>query len=310
MSGTIAVTLPFFALIACGLAAARWGVAGTSTAPALNAFVLWFALPALLIRKLGSLPLADMLDVGFLAGWAAASFAVFVATALVARALGSPAKAAVIQAATAAHGNVGYLGITLVIGVAGAAATAPVAMAIIVDFMLVVPAVIAAIEFTAQTGRTPISAFARAIGAAITSPFLLSLFIGLGLSASGLALPTVVDDFLVVLGGAAVPTALFSIGVTLYGQPLRGSLGELSVLTVIKLAIHPVLVLLVMGYWLELDAALVQAGVLLAALPVANNVFLLATRYEVRPGLVSGAILVSTAVALVSFNLLAAYLAG
>ena len=45
------------------------------------------------------------------------------------------------------------------------------------------------------------------------------------------------------------------------------------------------------------------AAVMLAALPVANNVFILATRYETRPNRISGAILFSTAMALISFNL-------
>lgn len=113
-----------------------------------------------------------------------------------------------------------------------------------------------------------------------------------------------------MLGAAAVPTALFAIGVTLYGQPLSGSAGELGLLSLLKLVVHPLLIFLLMHHVLALEASLVEAGVLLAALPVASNVFILATRYEVRPGMVSGAILVSTTAALISFNLWAAYLRG
>lgn len=308
MTEITAVTLPFFALILCGLLA-RWrGVAVTNSAPALNAFVLWFALPALLVRTLGDLPLADMVDPGFLVGWIAVSAALFAGTAGLALVLGSSARIAVIRAATASHGNVGYLGLTLVIGVLGAQASGAVVMAIIVDFLLVIPAVIAAIELTARPGAGASGAFLRAIRAAIANPFVLAIVAGLTLSASGLALPGPVDDFLAVLGAAAVPTALFAIGVTLYGQPLTGPAIELAALSVLKLLIHPLLVFWVMGNLLGLPAETVAAGVLLAALPVANNVFLLATRYEVHPGIVSGAILVSTAAALLTFNLWAGFL--
>ncbi len=41
---------------------------------------------------------------------------------------------------------------------------------------------------------------------------------------------------------------------------------------------------------------------LLASLPVATNIFVLAIRYEARPGRVSGSIFLSTLLALVSFN--------
>lgn len=260
------------------------------------------------MRTLGDLPLADMVDPGFLVGWIAVSGALFAGTTGLSLVLGSSARNAVIRAATAAHGNVGYLGLTLVIGVLGAQASAAVVMAIIVDFLLVVPAVIAAIEFTARPGASVLGAFLRAVRAAIANPFVLAILAGLALSASGLSLPEPVDDFLAVLGGAAVPTALFAIGVTLYGQPLTGPAIELAALSLLKLLIHPLLVLWVMGSLLGLPEEMVAAGVLLAALPVANNVFLLATRYDVQPGIVSGAILVSTGAALLTFNAWAGFL--
>lgn len=310
MSEIFSVTLPFFALILCGLLARRSGIAVTSAAPALNAFVLWFALPALLVRTLGALPLTEMFDAGFIMAWCLVSTVLFGATAGLSIAVGRPARIAVIQAATATHGNVGYLGITLVTGVLGVAAIAPVILAIVIDFLLVLPAVIAAIEFTARADATPARAFGRSLRAAIANPFVIAILVGLGLSASGAVLPGPVDSFLQVLGAAAVPTALFAIGVTLYGQPLSGPLGELAVLSFLKLVVHPLLILLVMSRWLQLERPLIEAGVLLAALPVANNVFLLATRYQVRAGMVSGAILVSTTAALISFNLWAGWLLG
>jgi predicted permease len=45
------------------------------------------------------------------------------------------------------------------------------------------------------------------------------------------------------------------------------------------------------------------AAVLLASLPAANNVFVIATRYEVRPGRISTVIFATTLLALGSFNL-------
>ncbi|MEL6794899.1 MAG: AEC family transporter, partial [Pseudomonadota bacterium] len=140
-------------------------------------------------------------------------------------------------------------------------------------------------------------------------PFVLSIAAGLGLSVSGAALPGPVDDFLRILGMAAVPAALFAIGVTLYAQPMRAAVGELSAICLVKLALHPLVVLAVgtSGVF-ELSRDEIAIAVLLSALPVANNVFLVATRYDARPNRISGAILFSTSLALITFNLWAWFL--
>ena len=310
MLTALGVTAPFFALIFCGWLARAKGVMRDGAQAALNQFVLYFALPALLIRTLGAVPLAEMVRPDFLGAWALAGALMLVSGWAAARLVfRQPGKAAVIQGFAASHGNVGYMGITLVIGLLGPAAAAPVAMAITVDMLLLIPVVIAAMSWIDRpegaTGGAG-QALATAARAAVANPFVLSIVAGLALSASGATLPGVLDDFLRVLGQAAVPAALFAIGLTLYGQPLRGAASELGALCLLKLLVHPVAAALIASRVFGLGPELTTAAALLAALPVANNVFVVATRHEARPGLVSGAILISTAAALVSFNLWAA----
>ena len=88
-----------------------------------------------------------------------------------------------------------------------------------------------------------------------------------------------------------VPAALFAIGVTLYAQPMRAAAGELGGICLIKLLLHPLAVLFIAtSDVFGLSREEIVAAVLLSSLPVANNVFLIATRYETRPNRVSGAI--------------------
>ena len=75
---------------------------------------------------------------------------------------------------------------------------------------------------------------------------------------------------------------------------LQGALAWLISLPLLAVATRPVF---------GLTGAEITAATLLAALPVANNVFVIATRYGERPGRISGAIFASTCLALVSFNL-------
>lgn len=303
MLDIVAVTLPYFALISCGWIA-RWrAVLGPEAPKILNAFVLFFALPALLIRAVANLPLGEVLRPGFLAAWGVVSVALYTGTWLVSRFLfRQPGRGATVHAAAVAHGNVGYLGISLVVSLLGPEAAAPVAMAIIFDMLVVMPATIALAEIHSPRGGGGADA-RRIVRAAAANPFVLAIGAGLLLSASGITLPLVADDFMKLLGQAAVPAALFAIGATLYGQPMRAAVGEIGALSFGKLVIHPLLLLLVATRpEFGLGPEAIVAAVLLAALPVANNVFVVATRYDERPGRISGTIFASTCLAIASFN--------
>ena len=58
----LAVTLPFFALVAAGYLAARRRVLPIDAIPGLNVFVLFFALPCMLYRFGARTPIAQLLD--------------------------------------------------------------------------------------------------------------------------------------------------------------------------------------------------------------------------------------------------------
>ena len=62
MQDILAVTIPFFALVLAGYAAARRHVLPESAIPGLNAFVLYFALPCLLFRFGAGTPLMSLLN--------------------------------------------------------------------------------------------------------------------------------------------------------------------------------------------------------------------------------------------------------
>lgn len=60
----LTLTFPFFALVACGYLAARWGLLALSAIAGLNSFVLFFALPCMLYRFGVSAPVAQLFDPG------------------------------------------------------------------------------------------------------------------------------------------------------------------------------------------------------------------------------------------------------
>lgn len=118
MLAVLEVTLPVFALVFCGYLASARSLLPERAVEGINAFVFWFALPAMLFRVVGLRPLAEILDVDFAIGFLATGFLIFGLTYLMARmgwlaGITRSAREAPALALNAAHGNGGYLGLAL-----------------------------------------------------------------------------------------------------------------------------------------------------------------------------------------------------
>jgi malonate transporter len=113
-----------------------------------------------------------------------------------------------------------------------------------------------------------------------------------------------------MLADSASPVALFTIGAVLHraGQHAhsRTPMAQYLPVALIKLFVHPILVLVVGSAARQLGAPLsgfqLLVLVLAAALPSASNVSLLAERYGADNGRIARIIMSSTALAFVSFT--------
>jgi predicted permease len=113
-----------------------------------------------------------------------------------------------------------------------------------------------------------------------------------------------VNNFLDLLGGTAGPCALFALGATLAGRSVAGGVAEISYMTALKLFIHPAALLLTTAVIFDVNPLWTSAALLGASLPVAANVFIVARQYDVYVTRASGAVLVSTAVSMVTVSAL------
>ena len=329
MQATLAVTLPFFALVGCGFLAARFRVLPEAAIPGLNAFVLFFALPCLLFRFGSSMPLASLLDPALVVIYALCALLVIALTVALSwqrrpvpdgERGGVDLKNAAFGALVAAFPNSGFMGVPLLVALFGAAAAGPVIGTLLVDLFLTstVCLALAHAQPHRETGDdTPRSSMAttalRALRGALTNPQPWAIALGALFAASDLALPGPLARIVAMLADSATPVALFTIGAVLWraGQhahtrtPLRHYLR----IALIKLMVHP---LLVGGAGLAARAAGVPVSdfgltmlVLAAALPSASNVSLLAERFGADNGRVARIIMASTVLAFGSFTLIA-----
>lgn len=319
MLRVLEVTLPVFALVFCGFFGQRWQLLPARAVQGINAFVFFFALPAMLFRVVATQKPASFSDGRFALGYALATVAVFLFTRSAAlpprtgwRDDDPQARAAAGSQATAfglntAHGNIGYLGIPLVLEL-GRDYLPTLILAMICDIFLVITLGIALLELDRRRGRPAVRGERRvpvtktvALGLA-RSPLVVAIALGLLWSLWAQPLPGVLDNFSRILGAAAGPCALFAIGASLGDRRIVVD-RTVTGLMLLKLVAHPALAALLLYGVLGVDHHAAAIGVLAASLPAASNTFIIAERYRVDARDISAAILVGTFLSLVSVSL-------
>ena len=313
MQAVLAVTVPFFALVLAGYLAARRHVLPESAISGLNAFVLYFALPCLLMRFGMNTPVFELLNPAVLAVYLASALLIVfvaVATSLSERV---SLKNAALGALVAAFPNTGFMGVPLLVALLGPAAAGPVISTVLADLFVTSSVCIAISQMGGEHKGDSAAAARRALKGALSNPLPWSIAAGALLSVAGWTLPGPVDSVVAMLAGAATPVALFTIGAVLWRAEqhthARTAVVDYVPVALIKLFLHPLLVFLLAAGARQLGATLsvfqITALTLAAALPSASSVSLLAERYGADNGRIARIIMTSTVLAFVSFSALA-----
>jgi len=313
MQATLAVTVPFFALVLAGYLAAQRHVLPESAIPGLNAFVLYFALPCLLFRFGMTTPVFDLLNPAMLLVYLTAALLIVFFTVAVSLNERVQLKDASFGALVAAFPNTGFMGVPLLVALLGPAAAGPVICTILADLFITSSLCIALAQAHGAAAHGARTAALRALRGALSNPLPWSIGLGVAFSAADIGLSGPVDVVVRMLADAASPVALFTIGAVLWraGQHshTRTPLGDYLPAALIKLFLHPLLVFALAASALALGAPLTHFQVvvltLAAALPSASNVSLLAERYGADNGRIARIIMTSTVLAFASFSLLA-----
>ncbi|MFN0262526.1 AEC family transporter [Tepidamorphus sp. 3E244] len=306
MTDVLFVTLPFFAVCALGYLAVRSGFMAEEAVSHLNLFAFYFAMPALIAGALARQDIFAIVDGRIFLGWLIAGIAIFAIGFFVLPLVrkGAAAGECALAGQASSVGNIGFLGIPLGITAFGDAFIGPLVAALLVDLIVLIPLSLGILErHKNETERASAFDTARSV---VFNPFIIAIMTGVILSVSGIGMPVWLDGFASFLGGAASPVALFALGASLATKQAAGSKSSIALLTTLKLAVHP---LLIFGILLLLGAPQGAAAitVLIAAMPVAGNVFVIAERYGVFVRPVSAAVLISTVLSVASVSAVLAW---
>ena len=337
MSGAVTAIAPFFAIVLIGWLSARRGMISEAGLGGLNAFIFNISLPPLLFLTMSRAPEQGFGEDGI--GWAVlmayglATLTLYLGAMVIGAALfGLRGPARTLFGHLSANGNVGFLGLPLAIAALGPEAALPTAMILTFDIVVVMSATTLLLERArvaaplpsvgseaAKLDARPPKA-AGGVGAALKAAFLNPIILGalggvawggLGRGTLGWEMAEPLTRLLEVLGQAAAPAALFAVGATLAHKKSDRRFGEITAISSLKLAAHPALTLLALTLLAPQTPQLWFAAVVLAAAnPASNNAVIFANIYRVYEARASAAVLASTAISLITFAALAAWMSA
>ena len=304
------VTFPFFALVLCGYLAARIRLLPQPAIPGLNSFVLYFALPCMLYRFGASTPIAQLLDPAAAGVYLLCALLMVAGTVLATRGPRMGWNDAAFGALVAAFPNTGFMGVPLLVALLGAAAAGPAILTIALDMVVTSSLCVALSRLDVAGTHGMAVALRKALVGMASNPMPWAIALGALASAMQFTLPGPLDQSVAMLADAASPVALFTIGAVLARSQMNEHeqvpARDYVPIALAKLLLHPLLVWGVgqgaIALGLPLSPFALTALVLLAALPSASNVALLAERFGAHNGRIARIILVSTALAFVSFS--------
>lgn len=343
------VTFPFFALVFIGWFAARRRWMPLEVIPGLNQFVLYFALPCMLLRFAAGTPIARMIDPGVFGTWLACALVMVGLAVALARRRDRHGNGrrrigwddAAFGALVATFPNSGFMGVPLLVDLLGPQAAAPAIVALSMDMIVTSSLCIALSRLDASgpnaspgSPGSPSSigagqAALNALRGVLVNPLPWAIGAGCLVSASGSSLPHLVMKPITMLADAASPAALFTLGAVLARSQARAEAadaveheahlaahprGDVPLVVALKLVVHPLLVWLacqgVIAAGVPLDPSAALVLTLLAALPSASNVPMLAERYAADAGRIARIVMLSTVLSFVTFTGLVAVMVG
>ncbi len=301
MNAVLTVALPVFAIIAVGIFAGRAKLMTDGDSQTLNKFVFKFAMPAALFGLTASTPPPGATDATIAIAYACAAFITLFGGYLLAKTLFP-----VTGPEAGAHGFASTLGNAVFLGL-------PIALTIddwarpFVVLMLVEGVFVIAIGAALMEPRKDDGSLLKRLRGyfvgPLKNPLVLAMIAGFLYSAVGFSFSGPAQTFFSLLGRAAGPTALFSLGLFLATHQfpaLKSVAGRVGTITLLKMVLLPAVALAV-ALMLGLDdPAYMGALALFLFVPSGVGSFIIASQYGIYQSETAAAVSFTTLLSVVT----------
>lgn len=334
MHALLSAFAPIWMLTAIGYAVGRSGLLGERAEAVLGRFVFHVAMPAALFTMVSGARLdsfANSSMVAFAVGTALVCGLGFLAAG---RLFGRGTADRAIGSMASGYVNSANLGIPVAVQVLGDASF--VAQIILFQVLLVSPVILTLLDTGtgagSGTGSGKAVVLRRMLTMPVRNPIIMASLLGVAVSALGLRLPHALAHSCDLLGAAAVPTALITLGLSLNARPAavgstdlaqvtaqpvraepdltQGAEGaghsaraEVVVAVALKTLVQPLIAFAVGGPLLHLPEHQLLAVVLCSALPTAQNAFIYAQQYGLDTRVARNAVVTSTVASMATLSL-------
>ena len=292
------LTAPLFLLVLLGYALSRFGWPRTAS-DALTRFVFTIAVPTLLFRLMSDFGRLPRVDARLLLAFFGGCLLVYV--------IGRIASAALFrmdgvgQSVFAMGGifsNLVLLGIPIAKVMLGEAALPAVSLVVVFNSLVLWTLVTISVEWARHRDLSARSLL-KTVHSVITNPIVASILAGTAFGFLGLPLPDILDQTMSMVSQAAVPLSLIALGMGLAEFGIRAEWRQSFAIAFLKLVAQPAAVY-GLARILVLPPLETAAVVMLAALPIGANVYLMSRQFGVLSGAIASAIVLTTAIAALS----------
>src|SRR3954451_12389770 len=302
MLDVINLALPFFGLIFLGLACGKYKQIPETGLAWMNFFIIYVALPCLFYRVLAQTPLELLNNVPFIIATTLGTGSAFALSFALGWGCRRNMAQATIAGLAGAYGNIGYMGPGLALATLGPAANVPVALIFCFDTLVLFALVPFLMTLSGPRQESIAATTLEVVKRIALHPFIIATVLGIASAAIHFEPPVALDRLMQFLQSAAAPCALFTLGVTVALRPMQKIPREVPFTIFVKLLLHPAIVLLLLSLLGPFDATWVYTAVLMAALPPALNVFIMARQYDTWVAQASGSVLFGTFVSVVTLT--------
>lgn len=275
-----------FGIMLSGFVVQKARILPQETDNVLNQYVYYIAFPAIMLIVLAETPIEQITDWGFIAGYSLAMTIIYLLTMGISLWRDKKRDLAAIRALNTTFGNTSFIGIPLMMMLYPNNQLALAAAAIASLLSVTVFAIVLA-QLALYQGQTD-SALKTVALALLQNPIIIGSLIGVAISAAQISLYSPISGIIRQFGMTSSPCALFAIGMVLCkanqqqgrNAPRKLSTGaELTLLNLLKLVLQPLFAYLLCKAF-GVEGPLLKMAVLLAALPTAASVYLLAHRFQ------------------------------
>jgi len=299
----ITIVLPVFLVIGTGYLTAYFKYFTAEQASALMRFATQLAIPCLLFLAVANLDLAKEFNPSVLLPFYIGALSSFVIVWLGAGLVfkHNPGVRVAIGFA-GLFSNLVLIGLAIVELAYGADAL-KVAFAIVAihaPFCYVLG--ITAMEFSRADGLGFAATMRVVFKQVFSNTLMLGILLGFIVNLAHITIPAPMLSALELFARSALPVALFGLGAMLVSYRLRSGLGEVGLISISMLIIHPLIAYLLGRYAFDLAPEVLKPVVLMAAMPPGMNVYIFATMYDRATGIAASSVLLSTVLSVVTIS--------